>query len=124
MVIYEKAEKSGINDEANKIPPDLEATPMETNLQLMMIDSTIVELEINEGNKISSGVANQGINLPSALLNYGINDIPIGTETNATHHPPRPRDSPHDGNLPMQPTCPQNQKSTRRKGLRKSKAAK
>ena len=34
MVIYEKAEKSGINDEANKIPPDFEATPMKTDLQL------------------------------------------------------------------------------------------
>ena len=86
MVIYEKAEKSGINDEANKIPPDLETTPTETDLQLMMIDPTIVESEINEGNIICSGAANQ--------------------ETNATHHPPRPCDSPHDGILLMQPTCP------------------
>ena len=124
MVIYEKVEKSGINDEANKIPLDLEATPTETDLQLMMIDPTIVESEINEGNEISSGATNQGINLPSAPLNYGINDIPIGTETNATHHPPWPRDLPHDGILPMQPTCPQNQKNTRRKGLRKSETAK
>ena len=79
MVIYEKAEKSGINDEANKIPPDLEATPTETNLQLMMIDPTIADSEVNEGNEISFGAANQGIHLPSALLNYGINDSPIGT---------------------------------------------
>ena len=102
----------------------MEATPTETDLQLMMIDPKIVEFEINEGNRVSSGAANQGINLPSGPLNYGINDIPFGTETNAKHNIPRPRDSPHDGNLPMQPTCPQNQKSTRRKGLRKSKAAK
>ena len=79
MVIYEKAEKSGINDEANKIPPDLEATPTETNLQLMMIDPTIADSEVNEGNEISFGAANQGIHLPSAPLNYGINDSPIGT---------------------------------------------
>ena len=124
MVIYEKAEKSGINDEANKIPPDLEATPTETNLQLMMIDPTIADSEVNEGNEISFGAANQGIHLPSAPLNYGINDSPIGTKANATHHPPQPRDSPHDEILLMQPTCPQNQKNTRRKGLRKSEAAK
>ena len=62
-----------------KIPPDLEATPTETNLQLMMIDPTIADSEVNEGNEISSGAANQGIHLPSAPLNYGINDSPIGT---------------------------------------------
>ena len=90
----------------------------------MMIDPTIADSEVNEGNEISSGAANQGIHLPSALLNYGINDSPIGTKANATHHPPQPHDSPHDEILLMQPTCPQNQKNTRRKGLRKSEAAK
>ena len=90
----------------------------------MMIDPTIVEFEINEGNRVSSGAANQGINLPSGPLNYGINDIHFGTETNAKHNTPRPRDSPHHGILPMQPTGPQSQKSTRKKGLLESEAAK
>ena len=106
MVIYENAEKLGINDEANKIPPDLEATPMETDIHLMMVDPTIEESEINKGNRVSFGAANQGINLPSVPLNYGINDIPFGTETNAKQNTPQPRDSPHDGILPMQPTVP------------------
>ena len=72
----------------------------------MMIDPTIAESEINEGNGVSSSATNQGINLPSAPLNYGIDDIPFGIETNAKHNTPRPRDSPHDGILPMQPTGP------------------
>ena len=124
MVIYENAEKLGINDKANKIPPDLEATPTEIDLHLMMVDPTIEESEINKGNRVSSGAVNQDINLPSVPLNYGINDIPFGTETNAKQNTPRPRDSPHDGILPMQPTGPQNQKGTRKKGLCKSEAAK
>ena len=124
MVIYENAEKSGINDEANKIPPNLEATPTTTDFHLMMVDLIIKESEINEGNRVSSEAANQGINLYSVPLNYGINAIPFGTETNAKQSTPWPHDSPHDGILPMQPADPQNQKGTRKKGLRKSEAAK
>ena len=124
MVIYENAEKLEINDEANKIPPDLEATPTTTDFHLMMVDLTIKESEINEGNGVSSEAANQGINLYSVPLNYDINAIPFGTKTNAKQSTPWPHDSPHDGILSMQPTGPQNQKGTRKKGLHKSEATK
>ena len=49
MVIYENAEKLEINDEANKIPPDLEATPTTTDFHLMMVDLTIKESEKMRG---------------------------------------------------------------------------
>ena len=49
----------------------------------MMVDPTIKETKINGGKVVSSKAANQGNNLYSVPLNYDINSIPFGTETNA-----------------------------------------
>ena len=72
----------------------------------MMVDPTIKETEINGGKVVSSKAANQGNNLYSLPLNYDINSIPFGTETNAKGKKSTlwPRDTPHDEVLPMQPT--------------------
>ena len=122
MIIYENAEKSGINDEANNIPSVLEATSTET--ELMMVDPTIKDSVLDEGNRVSFEAANQGINLYNVPLNYGTNSIPFGTETNAKQSTAGPRDSPHPETLPMHANGLINQKATRKKGLRKSEAAK
>lgn len=126
FIIHEAAEKSGIHDEENKIPPGTEGNQTETDSHLMLVDCTSKEADINGRNADISESENQGKDLYSVPITYDTPSTPFPPTAQVTSNTLWPRDTPSDEVPSMQPTNPQSQEKivTTRKGLRKSEVAK